>query len=507
MSRGPGPDVQVQRPNPRVDGGASYTAHMPAETEPETLSPRRRYSILATCCLSILIVMIDSTGVNLALPSIAREMHASTSELQWVIDSYLLVLASLMLLSGSTADRVGRRRIFSLGLVLFGLGSALCSLSTTPGMLVTMRCLQAIGGSMLNPVAMSIITNTFPDRAERARAIGTWGAVVGIGMAAGPLIGGALVDAAGWRAVFWVNIPVIITALVLVHRIVPESVGDGSRGVDVIGQLLAILALGALSFAIITGGEKGFGHPLVLVSAVVGLAAVIAFIAVESRVAEPLLDLRYFRSVPFSAATMVAVLLFLGFSGFMFVATLYLQDDLRISPLHAGLIIMPAALGNALLAPVSGRMVGRWGPRPSMVSGAALLAAGGVMLIGLGAGSPLWYFAIAGFLIGASNGVTNSAITTTAVSGMPLAHSGVAASIASTARQVGQSLGVAVLGASLNTGLMGGARFTDAARPGWFIVVGAAVAIGALGVVSGSARARATEQRVTAGFSSDPIGS
>lgn len=419
------------------------------------LSNRRRTSILITCCLSILIVMVDSTGVNLALPSISREMGASTSQLQWVIDAYLLVLASLMLLSGSMADRLGRRRIFSLGLLLFGLGSALCSVATGPAMLIATRALQAIGGSMLNPVAMAIITNTYPDARRRARAIGVWGAVVGIGMATGPLLGG----------------------------------------------LLGILVMATLSFAIITGGEQGFDHIQVLASAAIGALALAAFILVERHTAEPLLDLRYFRSVPFSAATVVAVLLFMAFSGFMFVATLYLQDDLGKSPLHAGLLTMPIALGNALLAPVSGRIVGRRGPRPSMVAGAVALAVGGVMLTLLGPSTPLWYFVLAGFFVGGANGVTNSAITSTAVSGMPAARSGVAASIASTGRQVGQSLGVAILGASLNTGLTSHAAFTDAARPGWFMIIGLALAIGALGVISGSSRARDSEARITGTFS------
>lgn len=352
------------------------------------LSNRRRTSILITCCLSIFIVMVDSTGVNLALPSISREMGASTSQLQWVIDAYLLVLASLMLLSGSMADRLGRRRIFSLGLLLFGLGSALCSVATGPAMLIATRALQAIGGSMLNPVAMAIITNTYPDARRRARAIGVWGAVVGIGMATGPLLGGLLVDAVNWRAVFWVNIPVVVAALILVHLIVPESRGTAGRRVDVGGQLLGILVMATLSFAIITGGEQGFDHIQVLASAAIGALALAAFILVERHTAEPLLDLRYFRSVPFSAATVVAVLLFMAFSGFMFVATLYLQDDLGKSPLHAGLLTMPIALGNALLAPVSGRIVGRRGPRPSMVAGAVALAVGGVMLTLLGPSTP-----------------------------------------------------------------------------------------------------------------------
>ena len=205
------------------------------------LSRRRRYLVLAICCLSLFIVGLDATIVNVALPSIGRELHSPVSGLQWTIDAYSLVLASLLMLSGSTADRVGRRRTFQAGLAVFTLGSLLCSLAPGLGWLVAFRMLQAVGGSMLNPVAMSIITNTFTERAERARAIGVWGGVFGLSMAMGPVLGGALVDAVGWRGVFWVNIPVGIAALVLTALFVPESKAPRPRRLDPFGQLLVIV--------------------------------------------------------------------------------------------------------------------------------------------------------------------------------------------------------------------------------------------------------------------------
>lgn len=184
---------------------------------------RRRMLILAICCMSLLIVSLDNTILNVALPSMQRDFHASLSGLQWTIDAYLVVIASLLLLSGSTADRIGRKRVFQIGLVVFTLGSALCSLAPGLGWLIAFRMLQAVGGSMLNPVAMSIITNTFDDAKERAKAIGVWGGVVGISMAAGPIIGGALVESVGWRSIFWINLPVGVAALALTARFVPES--------------------------------------------------------------------------------------------------------------------------------------------------------------------------------------------------------------------------------------------------------------------------------------------
>ncbi|MFE1801708.1 MFS transporter, partial [Streptomyces sp. NPDC059517] len=189
------------------------------------LSPRRRQLVLAICCMSLLIVSLDNTVLNVALPSMQKDLHASLAGMQWTIDAYTLVLASLLMLAGSTADRIGRRKVFMAGLVVFTVGSVLCSLAPNLESLVAFRMIQAVGGSMLNPVAMSIITNTFTDPRERARAIGVWGAVVGISMAAGPLVGGLLVDSVGWRSIFWVNLPVGLAALLLTLRYVPESRG------------------------------------------------------------------------------------------------------------------------------------------------------------------------------------------------------------------------------------------------------------------------------------------
>src|ERR1700691_1923570 len=217
------------------------------------LSRRRQYLVLAICCLSLFIVGLDATIVNVALPSIGRELHSSVSGLPWTIDAYSLVLASLLMLSGSTADRVGRRRTFQTGLALFTLGSLLCSVAPGLGWLVAFRMLQAVGGSMLNPVAMSIIVNTFTDRAERARAIGVWGAAVGVSLALGPVVGGLLIASVGWRGIFWVNIPVGLAAILLTALFVPESKAPHPRRLDAVGQVLVILTLASLIYGIIEG--------------------------------------------------------------------------------------------------------------------------------------------------------------------------------------------------------------------------------------------------------------
>ena len=268
--------------------------------------------VLAICCMSILLVSLDNTIVNVALPTIHRDLDASLSQLQWIVDAYTVVLATLLILSGSIADRIGRKRVFAVGLGLFSVGSLLCSAAPSPGWLIAFRALQGVGGSMLNPVAMSIIRNVFTDPRERAQAIGVWGGVVGISMALGPVLGGALTDAAGWRSIFWINVPIGILAIVLVARVVPESRAARPRRLDPIGQVLAMVFLATLTYAIIEAGDAGWGSTRVQVSAILAAASIIGFVAHERRAPEPLIDLRFFRSVPFTGATLTAIAAFIA---------------------------------------------------------------------------------------------------------------------------------------------------------------------------------------------------
>jgi EmrB/QacA subfamily drug resistance transporter len=464
---------------------------------PSDLSSRRRMLILAICCMSLFIVGIDVTIVNVALPSIQRELHASVSGLQWTLDAYTLVLASFLMLSGSTADRFGRRRIFQTGLVIFTLGSLACSLAPGLGWLIAFRMLQAIGGSMLNPVAMSIITNTFTDPRERARAIGIWGGVVGISLALGPLVGGALVESVGWRGIFWVNIPVGIAALVLTALFVPESRAPHARKFDPVGQVLVITALATLTYAIIEGPSSGWSSPKIL--AFFGLAAValITLIRYEPRRAEPLIDLRFFRSAPFSGATMIAVCAFSALAGFLFLNTLYLQDVRRYTPLHAGLYMLPMAAMTVVFAPLSGRIVGARGTRlPLIVAGVAITASA-IMLTTLNSSTSTSFLIASYVIFGIGFGVVNAPITNTAMAGMPRAQAGVAAGIASTSRQVGAVLGVAVVGSAVLSALQGPFRlgFAEASDVGWWIIAGCGLAVLLLGILTSGRWANETAAR------------
>ncbi|MFF3976879.1 MFS transporter [Streptomyces sp. NPDC001828] len=462
---------------------------------------RRRMLILAICCMSLLIVSLDNTVLNVALPSMQKELHADVSGMQWTIDAYTLVLASLLMLSGSTADRIGRRRVFKAGLVLFTIGSVLCSLAPNLESLVAFRMVQAVGGSMLNPVAMSIITNTFTDPRERARAIGVWGGVVGISMAAGPIVGGVLVETVGWRSIFWLNLPVGLLALFLTWRYIPESRAPKPRRPDPIGQLLIIALLGSLTYAIIEVPSAGWNSPQILGFGAIAVASLAALLVYEPRRAEPLIDLRFFRSAPFSGATVIAVSAFAALSGFLFLNTLYLQNARGLSALNAGLYMLPMAALTFVCAPLSGRLVGSRGPRLSLLVAGLAMAASGLLFAVFDAERTTALLFTGYVLFGLGFGMVNAPITNTAVSGMPRSQAGVAAAVASTSRQIGQTLGVAVIGAVLAGGMAGVApgayadSFPGAARPAWWIIAGCGLSVLCVGLATSGRRARESARR------------
>ncbi len=456
--------------------------------------------------MSLFIVGLDVTVVNVALPSIQRELHASVSGLQWVVAAYSLVIASLLMLSGSTADRVGRRRTFQVGLALFTLGSLLCSLATSLGALVLFRMIQAIGGSMLNPVAMSIITNTFTERAERARAIGIWGGVIGLSMALGPVAGGLLVSSVGWRSIFWVNIPVGLSAILLTALFVPESKAPRPRRFDPVGQLLVMVTLATLVYGIIEGPGRGWASAPIIACFCVAVAAGIGFASYERRRDQPLLDTRFFRSVPFAGATLIAVSAFAALGGFLLLSTIYLQDVRGYSALHAGLFMLPMAAMTAICSPLSGRIVGSRGPRLPLLGAGVALIVSAVTLTRLTASTSTLSLVVSYLLFGLGFGLVNAPITNTAMAGMPLAQAGVAAAVASTSRQVGSSLGVAVIGSVVVSALAGPLRtgFATASHAGWWVMVGCGALVLGLGLLTTGAWARRTAERVATQFARPP---
>lgn len=468
------------------------------DSEAVELPRARRLGILAICCMSLFIVGMDNTIVNVALPALGRGLHATVSGLQWTVDAYTIVLASLLMLSGSTADRLGRRRTFQVGLAIFTAGSLASSLAPSLALLVVFRMLQAIGGSMLNPVAMSIIRNTFHDPRERAQAIGLWGAVVGVSMALGPVIGGALVQSVGWRSIFWVNIPVGVAAIVLTALYVPESRAPTARRPDPVGQLLVIVVLAATTYAIIEGPSRGWGSGLIVGLFVLAAAALVGLVVYERRRRDPLVEVRFFNSAPFSGATLIAVAAFIGLGGFLFLNTLYLQEARGLSALQAGLDTLPMAAMTVVISPLSGRLVGRVGARPSLVLGGAGIAVGALLLTDLSVTTSFTQLFVAYVIFGAGFGMVNPPITNTAVSGMPASQAGVASAVASTSRQLGQTLGVALVGAfaaAAVTGTAFGPHFAVASRPGWWLLVGAGVLAVVIGAGSTTRWAMGTARR------------
>jgi EmrB/QacA subfamily drug resistance transporter len=375
--------------------------------------------------------------------------------------------------------------------------------------LIAFRALQALGGSMLNPVAMSIIRNVFTDARERAQAIGMWGATIGLSLALGPVLGGGLVQGIDWRAIFWINIPIGLLAVALTARYVPESRAPRPRRLDPAGQALVIALLAALTYAIIEAPGAGWASTQTISLFAFAALAVAVLIPYELRRGESLIEPRFFRSVPFSSAAAIAIFSFAALGGFLFVNTLYLQEIRGLSALAAGLYTLPIAAMTLIFAPLSGRIVGHRGPRIPLLVGGAGLGASGLLLTGVTHTTPLHSLLPAYFLFGIGFGMVNPPITNTAVLGMPEAQAGVAAAVASTSRQVGQTLGVAAAGAIAAAGAASvGLGFVSSSGAVWWLLVGCAAAVILLGALSTTPWADATARsaaRWPIGGPDDPV--
>lgn len=452
----------------------------------EVVRPRL---VLAICCMSLFLVTMDITIVNLALPAIGHDLHASLSGLQWSIDAYTVVLASFLVVSGATADRFGRRRVFQIGLLSFSTGSLLCGLAPSIELLVVFRVLQGLGGSMLNPVAMSIIVNVYTEPRARARAIGAWSSVVGLSMAVGPLLGGFLVQTFSWRAVFWINVPVGLLAIALTRRFVPESRAERPRRPDLVGLALIVVGLAALTSCLIEGRRLGWQSWPIAGGLSLAALAFATLVAYERRRVDPLIEVRFFRSLPFAIAMLLAVLSFAMFNGGLFLSSLYLQLTRGLSSVDAGLCLLPIAGGLIVFSQLSGRLVAAGQARWSLVASGGAMATAALLLVGLEVATPLARVIAAFALIGVGFGFINAPITTAAVSGMPRAQAGVAAALAATSRQIGATLGVALSG-MIAGGAATSPSFAVSTRPFWWFVSAGGVGIAALGLAATGERAR-----------------
>jgi DHA2 family methylenomycin A resistance protein-like MFS transporter len=418
-------------------------SHTEAQARPRQAAPG-----LFAVCLGFFVIQLDVTIVNVALPAIQRAVGGSVGGLQWVIDGYTLALASVMLTAGSQADRVGARRVFTAGLIVFGAGSAACAAAPSLGLLIAARAVQGLGAAALLPCSLALIVHQFPDPGRRARALGVWGGMGSLGVALGPVVGGGLVAVAGWRWIFLVNVPVCALTVFLLRRHVEETPPDPSRRTDLAGLFLGVASLAGLTGGFITAGEQGWLAPLPDALLGAGLAAGALLLMAERRRAAPMLPLGLFRSVNLSVATGVGVLFNLCLYGALICLSLFLQQARHESPLATGLLILPMSAAVGVGSVASGPLTARLGPRPPMIAGLALAGAGAALLATAGANAPLAMLTGGSVLLGLCS-LAMPAMTAVVVGSAGREHAGVASGILNTARQAGGALGVALLGALL----------------------------------------------------------
>jgi EmrB/QacA subfamily drug resistance transporter len=431
----------------------------------------RKWWTLGAVCVATFMLLLDITVVNTALPKIQQDLGGSFSDLQWVVDAYALSLAALVLTAGSLADRLGRRRVFAIGLAIFSAASLLCALAPDPTFLNVARALQGVGGAVMFAVSLALVAQEFPGGPERGMAMGIYGASIGVSVAVGPLVGGLLTDGLGWQSVFLVNVPVGIATIGVTYWKLRESRDPNASRIDWGGVVTFSAALLLFVFALVRGNDEGWGSTLIVSLLAAGAVLMAAFIAIERRVAEPMLPLGLFRSGAFTGVQIAAFAVSASMFALFLYLTLYLQNFLGYSAIEAGLRYLPITVGAFVLAPISGMALAKVQARYLMAGGLALTGIGLVLMGGLELTSE-WTALLAGFVVaGIGVGLLNPVIADVALSVVPKERSGMAAGINDTFRQVGVAVGVAAwgaiflgVGASKTESLAGGAVDHDQAR-------------------------------------------
>jgi EmrB/QacA subfamily drug resistance transporter len=412
----------------------------------------RRWWILAVLCLSVLLVVVDNTIVNVALPTISRDLHASTSALQWVVDGYTLSFAGLLLLGGNLGDRLGRRRFLQLGLVLFGLFSVGAALAQNTGELIAARALMGIGAAMVYPATLAILNTVFTAARERAIAIGVWSAVSGLAVAIGPVAGGALLRHFSWSSVFYVSVPLVVVAVIAGRFLLPESRDRNAGRFDPLGALLSAAGIALLTWSIIEAPDHGWGSA----ATVGGIGGALALLAVfawwQVRRPDPMLDVRLFRNPRFSAASGAIALSFFGLFGFIFMITQYFQVVRGYDPLGAGIATLPFAFVTAGFSPVAMLLMRRFGTKLVVAGGLAVMGAGFLVAAATAVNEPYWHTVIISMtLMAAGLGLTTGPATEAIMGALPAGKAGAGSAVNDTTREVGGTLGVAIVGSVLNS--------------------------------------------------------
>ncbi|WP_410836368.1 MFS transporter [Paraburkholderia sp. SIMBA_030] len=454
--------------------------------------------ILATVSVGFVVTQLDVTIVNIALPKIGADLHANVAGLQWVVDAYTLAFAVLMLSAGALGDRFGTRRMYAAGIVLFALASLACGLALDPAMLVAARAGQGVGAAAMLPNSLALLNQSYGhDPKLRARAVGLWTAAGAISIAAGPVAGGLLIAAFGWRSIFLVNLPICVAGLLAAllwvpqpeaakteHRTTARAGGrpapqhrPGPRGLDLNGQCLAIVALTALVAAVIEWRPLGLAHPIVAGGFILGLVAAVAFVMVETRVAAPMLPLSLFSKRTFSAPVLFGICVNLTYYGMVFVLSLYLQRARGYTPLQAGLAFLPLTGGFLISNVASGWVVGRYGVRVPMIAGAVTAALGYGLLHLVDASTPLPGLLLPFLLIPSGMGLAVPAMTTAVLASVEPQRAGTASAVLNTARQAGGAVGVAAFGAlasgTASTHIVSGLQAAAAISVGLLVLAGA----------------------------------
>jgi EmrB/QacA subfamily drug resistance transporter len=411
----------------------------------------RRWWVLAVLCVSMTVIVMDNTILNVAIPKLITDLNASNSQVQWIIDSYTIVFAGLLLTTGSLSDRFGRKGALQVGIVLFGLGSVLSALATSAPQLIATRAFMGIGGALIMPSTLSLLTNTFRDPKERGRAIGIWAGFSGVGVAGGPLVGGVLLKHFSWSSVFWVNIPIGLTALIAGAFLLPKSREDRSDKLDPIGSVLSIIGLATFLYGVIEVPDKGFSSPGVLAGFGFGIVAIAAFILWEKRIDHPMLDMNFFKNPRFTAANTAVTLTFFAMFGSLFLMTQYWQFVHGYTPLEAGIRLIPYAMGMMVMAPLSSRLVERIGSKNVITIGLGVVTLALIGLSFLQRDTPYALAIVPFVMMSTGIGLVMPPATESVMGSLPRDKAGVGSAVNDTTRQMGGAVGVALIGAVVSS--------------------------------------------------------